>query len=173
MRFLFPILLAALLFPAPALADPVNVAFNAAITAFERAGPRLAASEMGVDVTAYGDALTLGRFTSAYWGGEIGLDVVESRQADRDCARFAAYVRIPPQDGRVGLVICPQFSAEGTDALRRLTILHEMVHVVTGPDECRAMAFAARIEHLAFGSFTPVERYWQANDCAASAFRLP
>jgi hypothetical protein len=73
----------------------------------------------------------------------------------------------------VRLTLCPQFSEEGSRELRRLTVLHEMVHVVAGPDECRAMAFAARIEHLATGSFTPVDRYWQANGCDRSGFGLP
>ena len=59
------------------------------------------------------------------------------------------------------------------DALRTLTILHELVHVVAGPNECRAMAFAARIENLASGHFTDVSRYWQANSCNNSGFRLP
>jgi hypothetical protein len=89
------------------------------------------------------------------------------------CQRFAAYVRLPPEDGKVELVFCPQFVNEGTPALRRLTILHEMVHVVAGPDECRAMAFAAHIENLATGGFTPVDPYWRANNCADSGFNLP
>jgi hypothetical protein len=73
----------------------------------------------------------------------------------------------------VSLVICPQFSAEGSNSLRALTILHEMVHVVAGPNECRAMAFAARIEKLATNRFTDVSRYWQANKCEGSGFSLP
>jgi hypothetical protein len=173
MRLLLPALLAILLFPGPALANPINIAIDDAVAAFERAAPRLAATEMGVDVLAYRDALIRGRFASTHWGGMIDLDVMEQPEANGDCARFAAYVRIPPENSRVSLVVCPQFSSDGADALRRLTILHEMVHVVAGPDECRAMAFAARIEQLAFGNFTPVERYWQANACAGSAFRLP
>lgn len=173
MRLLLPALFALLLLPGPVLANPVNTARDAAVAAFERAAPRLATTEMGVDVLAYRDALIRGRFASTHWGGMIDLDIMEQREASGDCARFAAYVRIPPENGRVRLVICPQFAAEGADALRRLTILHEMVHVVAGPDECQAMAFAARIEQLAFGAFTPVDRYWQANACAGPAFRLP
>ena len=153
--------------------DRVDAAFNAAIAAFERARPALGATAFGVDVESYGDALTLGRFHSAHWGGQVALSLEQQSGNGGSCGRFAAYVRLPPRDGVVSLVICPQFSAEGTDPLRRLTILHEMVHVVAGPDECRAMAFAARVEHFATGSHTPVDRYWQANGCEGSGFRLP
>ena len=71
------------------------------------------------------------------------------------------------------LVLCPQFFSDGADALRVLTVLHEMVHAVAGPDECQAMAFAARVEHAATGQFTPVDAYWQASGCEGSAYRLP
>jgi hypothetical protein len=159
--------------PAPASANPVNTAFNSAIAALEAAAPRLGAQDQGVDLVAYRDALTRGQFSSQHWGGTVTLDLVESADASGSCSRFAAFVRLPPQNGVVQMVICPQFSAEGTAALRRLTVLHEMVHVVAGPDECRAMALAARIELLATGSFTPVDRYWQANGCDRSGFTLP
>jgi hypothetical protein len=159
-------------FTAPAQADAVDRAISAAIAAFEVAQPHLGSVSHGVEVAAYRDALTLGRFTSAYWGSTVTLDIVEPG-AEGACARFAAFVRIPPENGTVTLAICPQFSKEGTDALRRLTILHEIVHVVGGPDECRAMAFAARVEQLATGTHTPVDRYWGDNNCVGSGFSLP
>ena len=162
-----------LLLTVPARADAVTDAVNAAIAAFEAARPQLPPEVAGVDVAAYGSALNRGRFVSQYWGGEIVLDLHESAESGGTCARYVAYVALPPRDGNVKLTFCPQFSAEGTDALRRLTILHEMVHVVAGPDECRAMVFAAHIERLATGSYTPVERYWQSNSCPGSGFSLP
>ena len=175
MRCLVPLLAALVLtLPAgPAQADAISSALNDAIAAFNAARAGLPAELAGVDVAAYGDALTTGRFSSRHWGGEVALDLYESADAGGACARFAAYVRLPPQDGAVRLTLCPQFSAEGTPELRRLTVLHEMVHAVAGPDECRAMAFAARVEQAATGSFTPVDLYWQANSCAGSGFRLP
>ena len=98
--------------PVPeARADAINSAISDAIALFERAAPRLSATHQGVDVTAFRDALTLGRFTSGHWGGEIALDVSEQESTSGSCARFAAFVRIPPQQGRVSLVFCPQFSA--------------------------------------------------------------
>ena len=165
--------LALALLPSAARADAISTALNDAIAAFTAARPELPAELAGVDVAAYGDALATGRFTSTHWGGEVALDLYENADAGGACARFAAYVRLPPQDGTVRLTLCPQFSAEGTRELRRLTVLHEMVHVVAGPDECRAMAFAARIEQAATGGFTPVDRYWQANGCVGSRFILP
>jgi hypothetical protein len=163
-----------LLLSGPVRADPaVEGAFDAAIAAFERALPRLPASLMGVDVAAYRDALTLRRFASAHWGGVVTLEVELRAEAGGSCRRYAAFVRIPPENGRARLVICPEFLTPGTEALRALTILHELVHVVAGPDECRAMAFAARVELLATGRFTPVDGYWRANGCDSSAFRLP
>jgi len=122
---------------------PVERALADAIATFERAAPNLPASAYGVDIGAYGDALRSGQFQSAYWGGAITRDISVASPDDALCTSFAAYVRLPPRDGRVALVLCPQFATPGADALRRLTILHEMVHVVAGPDECRAMSFAA------------------------------
>lgn len=175
MRSLVPLLatLALALPPAPARADAISTAFNDAMAAFTAASPQLSVQLAGVDVVAYGQALSSGRFASGHWGEEIVLDLHESADNGGSCARYAAYVHLPPRDGAVRLTLCPQFSEEGTRELRRLTVLHEMVHVVAGPDECRAMAFAARIEQLATGSFTPVDRYWQANGCDSSGFSLP
>jgi len=173
MRFRLALIFLCLFSLAPARADSVGTAFNAAIDQFERAWPKLPAESFGVDVAAYRDALTLRRFSSPHWGGSIRLGVETGAEAESSCARFAAFVRLPPSDGAVTLVLCPQFSSPGADALRRLTVLHELVHVVAGADECRAMAFAARIEFLATGSFTDVTRYWQANGCEGSGFGLP
>jgi hypothetical protein len=167
------ILFAALLATSPAHADPVNDALNAAATAFAQARPALGATAFGVDVAAYGDALTLGRSSSAHWGQPLTLEVVQRAAPEGSCSRYAAFVRLPPENGTVSLVICPQFTEEGSDPLRRLTVLHEMVHVVAGPDECRAMAFAAQVEHLATGAHTPVDAYWQANGCESSGLSLP
>lgn len=166
---------AALLCVAPALAGQaiVDRAMAEAVDMFERARPQLAGAAFGVDIDAYRDALSLGQFQSSHWGGAVSLAVVLRAKAEGSCSRYAAFVRIPPENGQVTLVACPEFVAQGSDALRRLTILHEMVHVVAGPDECRAMAFAARVEHLAGGRHTPVDAYWQANGCAASGFSLP
>jgi len=167
------LLIAALVSVTSARADTVSAAFNDAIAAFAAARDHLPPEIFGVDVAAYGEALSTGRFSSRHWGGGIALELEESQDATGSCARFAAYVELPPRDGVVRLTLCPQFSEEGTRELRRLTVLHEMVHVVAGPDECRAMAFAARIEQLAIGRFTPVDRYWQANGCGRAGFRLP
>ena len=156
----------------PALADPIAVAFDRAIAQFEAAYPHLPQDVFGVDVEGFRDALTLRRFASRHWGGSKHV-AVQQGLGGADCGRFAAYVVLPPDGETIPLVICPRFGTEGTDALRGLTILHEMVHVVAGPDECRAMAFAARVEKLATGQFTPVDAYWQANGCAGTGFRLP
>lgn len=160
----------------PAMADDgalLEQALTRATASFEAALPRLGAIEFGVDIGAYRDALTLGRFDSALWGGTISVDTVIRDAASGSCRRFAAFVRIPPENGVASLVLCPQFFTPGADALRELTILHEMVHVVAGRDECQAMAFAAQVEMAAKGNFTPVEAYWQASGCAGSEFDLP
>ena len=170
------VLLIALLGAGPALAQEramIDRAFDTAIATFEAALPHLGATEMGVDTAAYRDALTLQRFGSAHWGGTVEVDLAIRETQTGSCARYAAFVRIPPENGMVRLVLCPQFFSPGADALRALTLLHEMVHVVAGSDECRAMAFAARVEQAATGRFTPVAAYWQASRCAASAFSLP
>jgi hypothetical protein len=171
---LTPIL--ALLAAGPALAQEqamLDRALDAAIATLETALPRLAAAEMGVDVAAYRDALSLQRFASAHWGGTITVDLDIRETRTGSCGRFAAFVRIPPENGAVRLVLCPQFFAPDADGLRELTMLHEMVHAVAGPDECQAMAFAARVQQAAKGHFTPVDAYWRASGCAGSGFSLP
>lgn len=151
-------------------------ALDDAIDTFEAALPALSATESGVDVAAYRDALTLQLFQSDHWGGKVTVDLSIRETTEGSCTRFAAFVRIPPENGAVRMVLCPQFFTPGADALRALralTVLHEMVHAVAGPDECRAMAFAARVEMAARGSFTPVDAYWQASNCPASRYSLP
>lgn len=164
------------LFNSPALAQQqamLDQALDHAVATFETALPHLASSEAGVDVAAYRDALSLQRFVSAHWGGTVMVDLVTRETRTGSCSRFAAFVRIPPENGVVRLVLCPQFFSSNAGALRELTMLHEMVHVVAGPDECRAMAFAARVEQAAKGRFTPVDTYWQASGCAGSGYSLP
>src|SRR5690606_40209646 len=126
-----------------------------------------------LDLGEYEAALTRQRFHSSHWGADITVKFVTRDQATGSCGRYAAFVRLPPENGVISLVFCPQFFQSGTDDLRRLTILHELVHVVAGPDECRAMAFAAAVEQAAHGHFTPVTAYWKASNCAGSDYRLP
>jgi hypothetical protein len=170
---LFALLMMLLTSPAVSAQDAADRAFADATDAFETALPRIGSDLFGVNVSDYRDALTLRRFSSSHWGGTVKLAVTSPSSANGACGRFAAYVTIPPQNGVATLALCPQFYRDGSDSLRRLTVLHEMVHVVAGPDECRAMAFAARIEVLATGRHTPVDRYWNANGCAGSAYSLP
>ena len=171
-----PVAIILTLLATPAMAEDrviLDRALDAALATFEQALPRLAATELGVDIAAYRDALTLHRFQSGYWGGTVTVDLLIRETRDGSCGRFAAFVRIPPENGAVRLVLCPQFFSDGADALRELTVLHEMVHVVAGPDECQAMALAARIQQAAHGSFTPVDAYWQTSGCARSGYSLP
>lgn len=148
-------------------------AFDNALDTFERALPRLGATAMGVPVADYRDALSLMRFNSSHWGGTVTVTTALRGDKSGSCTRFAAFVRIPPENGTVPLVLCPQFFSEGADTLRELTLLHEMVHVVAGPNECQAMAFAAMVQQASAGDFTPVDAYWQAHGCAGSDFSLP
>jgi hypothetical protein len=170
---LFGFLLACLSVPAMAQQRLLDSAIDTAIASFETAWPRLEAEMFGVDTAAYRDALTLQRFQSAHWGGTVSVELAISGDDTGSCARFAAYTRIPPEGGTVRMVLCPQFFTPGADDLRALTILHEMVHVVAGADECQAMAFAARVQQAASGTFTPVDAYWKANGCPGTAFELP
>ena len=139
----------------------------------ERAMPSLDAAAYGVDGAAYQAALRQQPFASAVWGGDIQVALQIRSAPTGSCSRYAAFVRMPPEAGLLPLVLCPQFFTPGADALRVLTILHEMVHVVAGRDECQAMAFAAQVEQLATGAHTPVDAYWAASQCGASAYRLP
>ncbi|HUH76336.1 MAG TPA: hypothetical protein VLZ53_03130 [Devosia sp.] len=164
------------LFVTPALAHQqamLDKAVAAAAASFARALPQLEPSEFGVETSAYGDALGLGMFHSPHWGKSLVPHLVIRQAASGSCDRYAAFVRMPPEDGAISLVLCPQFFTPGAERLRELTILHEMVHVVAGPDECRAMAYAARIELLAHQQHTPVDAYWHSSNCQNGAFRLP
>jgi hypothetical protein len=148
-------------------------ALASALESFEQALPALGGKMFGVDVSAYRDALSLQRFSSKRWGGTVEVLVQVQGNEGGQCARFAAFTRVPPKNGVVPLVLCPRFFTPGADELRRLTILHEMVHVVAGTDECQAMAFAALVEQRAIGRWTPVDAYWRASGCGRSGFRLP
>lgn len=160
----------------PAQAQQNNVieqALQAAARTFARALPRLDAVTMGVPTLDYHDALTQRRFASSLWDRVLDVDVVVKDNGRALCAGFAAYVTPAIEQGAVTLTICPQFFSPGADALRETTILHEMVHVVAGPDECRAMAFTASVQVLAEGAYQSVREYWDKNRCDASGYRLP
>jgi hypothetical protein len=167
-------MLAAGLLVAPAAAQDLSLvqqAIGDAAGTFVGAG--LGGTLLGIDLGEYRDALVQQRFASSHWGGTVAVAIDTPAAAEGSCARFAAYVVTPPQDGAVRLVLCPEFFLEGAGALRELTILHEMVHVVAGPGECRALAFAAAVQQAAHGRHTPVDAYWTANGCAGSEFALP
>ncbi|HEV7291157.1 MAG TPA: hypothetical protein VGN79_02470 [Devosia sp.] len=154
--------------------DPalLNNAVARAAQSLDKAAPQLGATPFGVDLATYRQVLLGRRFTSPQWG-EVTLAMLIEQQVSGSCGRFAAYVRTPPENGTIFLVLCPKFFTEGADRLRELTILHELVHVVAGPDECRAMAFAAHVEQFSAGAYTPVGAYWATNGCASSQFSLP
>jgi hypothetical protein len=173
MRFCLVLLIYVIFALSLARADTAEAAFDRAIAQFETARRDLPAELFGIDVSAYRAALTFREFRSSYWGGTVRLNLENGSEASGSCARFAAFVRLPPSEGQISLVLCPQFWTDGADALRTLTILHELVHVVAGPNECRAMAFAAEVEQAATGRFTDVGSYWRANSCEGSGFSLP
>jgi hypothetical protein len=151
----------------------LNEAMASALVRLESALPALGAEAFDVDVAAYRDALSLQQFSSGRWGGTVRVSIQTQKDEAGQCARYAAFTRVPPQDGVVPLVLCPRFWTEGADGLRTLTLLHEMVHVVAGTDECQAMAFAARVEQAATGQWTHVDAYWRASGCAGSRYSLP
>ena len=161
MRHLLSLILLA--FAATAAAGEPWPAVNRAVALFEAARPGLPSTLHGVDREQYRAALTQGQ----------GVNLVTGSDPANRCERFAAYALLPAQNGVVRLVFCPRFFSDGSDELRALTVLHEMVHVVAGPDECRAMAFAAAVEQRANGRYTPVDAYWRANGCEGSGFTLP
>ncbi|MBU1304829.1 MAG: hypothetical protein KKF33_04825 [Alphaproteobacteria bacterium] len=140
---------------------------------FAKAAPDLDGNRFGVDLAAYGEAMALAPISNSVWNEAVVVKPAIRATASGSCQRYAAFVILPPEEGVVSLVLCPQFFSPGADGLRRLTILHEMVHAVAGRDECQAMALAAAVEQAASGRFTPVDAYWRANDCASSRFRLP
>ena len=153
--------------------DLIDDALQSAARTFERAAGQLDAVSMGISKADYGDALTKGRFASSQWDATLDVRVARNDSERGLCAGFAAYVTPAIEQGAVVLTICPQFFSPGADALRETTVLHEMVHVVAGPDECRAMAYTAQIQVLASGAFQPVHDYWNKNNCDASRYRLP
>lgn len=154
-----------------ARADVLGEALTRAMAQFAAAAPHLGRNELGVNRDAYAAALTSGQFTKE--GASVSLYYEEDSDPAGHCGRFAAYTMLPPRDGVIRLVFCPRFFTPGADELRTLTILHELVHAVTDANECRAMAYAARIEKASTGRFTPVDAYWQNNGCAGSGFSLP
>ncbi|UXN73289.1 M35 family metallopeptidase [Devosia sp. A8/3-2] len=154
-------------------ADLLDRAIADAIGTFELALPQLGATMMGVDTSAYGDALKARRFHSARTGSAQDVIFVIEDSAKGSCAKFAAYVAGVANSEAAHMFLCPQFFMPGADLLRETTILHEMVHVVTGTDECQAMAYTAQVQMLARGSYVPVAMYWKENGCAGSRYALP
>lgn len=162
----------ALVSPAMAQRDVLDRALaDAAATAREASG-RLAPTEFGVDTAAYLQALEQRLFTRPD-GQAVPVRFVIEESAAGSCEKFAAYVVPVANDPSKYVFICPQFFTPGADRLRETTLLHELVHVVAGRDECQAMAFTARLQFLASGSFQPVAQYWAASKCANSRYRLP
>lgn len=164
------------LLAAPVQAQPddlIDAALRSAARTFDRAAGQLDAVSMGVSRADYSDALTRRRFGSTLWGATLDVRVARNDSEGGLCAGFAAYVTPAIEQGAVVLTICPRFLLPGADGLRETTVLHEMVHVVAGPDECRAMAYTAQIQVLATGTFQPVREYWARNNCQASRYRLP
>ena len=82
----------------------LDVAIDRAVDTFEKALPKLSATEFGVDVAAYRDALTLQQFCSSYWGGTVDVALERRAEASGSCGRFAAFVRVPPENGTVRLI---------------------------------------------------------------------
>ncbi|HTN60421.1 MAG TPA: hypothetical protein VL147_02560 [Devosia sp.] len=153
--------------------DLIEAALRAATRSFTRALPQLDAVSMGVRSAEYGAALRQRQFRSSLSGSMLDVRVEIAGSERGLCAGYAAYVTPAIAQNAMILTICPRFFSPGADGLRETTILHEMVHVVAGPDECRAMAYTAQIQLLSSGGFTPVDAYWARNNCAASAYRLP
>jgi hypothetical protein len=153
--------------------DRLDAAIAAASKTFDRARPALGPMAAGVDTAAYRAALSKRRFYSTRFHAELALRYVTMRDGAGRCPQFAAYVVPAPDNGVVTIHLCPEFFRSGADGLRETTILHELVHVVAGPDECQAMAFTAQVQLLATGTFQPVDRYWASNGCDRSAYRLP
>ena len=164
------------LWSAPAQAQQQRMLDNAlagATRTFEQAMGKLGTATEGVDTAAYRDALKRHRFYSSQWDMELEVDFLIKSAEDRRCDSFAAYVIPAIESGAVNVVLCPKFFSSGADALRETTILHEMVHVVAGTDECRAMAYTAQLQFIATGRFQSVAQYWDKNRCGRSAFSLP
>ena len=151
----------------------LDQALAGAAQSFASAQGRLGSNSMGIDTDTYSDAIGQLRFRPPGGKAEVAVLFKEQDGADARCARFAAYVIPAPQDGTATIHLCPQFFRSGTDALRQTTILHEMVHVVAGPDECLAMAYTAQVQVLATGSFQPVTGYWSQSGCETSSYKLP
>lgn len=173
-RLLCALFLVVLALPAQAQQNALlDKAIAAATRTFERARPQMGAITMGVDNAAYADALKARRFHSARTGNARDVIYVIEESSKGSCAKFAAYVAPVANSEAAHLFICPQFFTPGADLLRETTILHEMVHVVAGTDECQAMAYTAQIQLLATGSYVPVAKYWKENGCSGSRYRLP
>lgn len=145
----------------------LDAALRSARDILADATPQLAASTMGVDAAAYSAALIDKRAPNGR------LQFVIQERGNGSCSKFAAYVGRVEGSNDTFLFLCPQFFSPGADRLRVTTLLHEVVHVVAGPDECRAMAYTAHLEMLAEKRFQPVDAYWRSNDCAASRYGLP
>ena len=150
---------ALLLLVSPAFAQNnamLDQALKSARQTFAQAAPDMGAVSLGVDNSLYADALLRNRFQSPSGQVDVGF-VIEDRNGG-ECARFAAYVAPVADKSASYIFLCPKFFSPGADVLRETTILHELVHIVAGPDECRAMAYTAKLQSRATGAYQPVGR---------------
>jgi hypothetical protein len=173
-RLLCALFLAMLALPAQAQQNALlDKAIAGATRTFERALPQMGAITMGVDNSAYADALKARRFSLRPHRQCTRRHLRDRGQQQRLMRQIRRLCRPVANSDAAHLFVCPQFFTPGADLLRETTILHEMVHVVNGTDECQAMAYTAHVQMLATGSYVPVAKYWKENGCAGSRYRLP
>lgn len=158
--------------PAVAQQDVLDRALADASATAHKASAQLGRTEFGVDTAAYLRAVQQRVFVQPD-GQIVPIHFVIEGKASGSCQKFAAYVVPVANDPGKYVFICPQFFTPGADRLRETTLLHELVHVVAGRDECQAMALTARVQYLASGSFQSVAKYWADSQCEASRYRLP
>lgn len=131
--------------------------------------------EWNIDPEIYRSALNQGEFYAPYWSKSVKVKYVIGTNDTPLCDTSKAYVEHEELNSRElvsTLVVCPGFFTYPHMQYQAETILHELVHVVTGPDECRAFAYAYTIIYFALSEATLNERLWSHYNCDSSTYNI-
>lgn len=127
-----------------------------------------------IDPALYSQALNDNSFYAPHWDQIVKIDYIIETESTGTCAGAYAYVRhqeTGPNQLSASIHICPYFF-EASSYVKLETILHEMVHALTGVGECRAMAYTFALTQFGMGIAYLDEAVWAKNNCETSDYNI-
>lgn len=127
-----------------------------------------------IDPELYSAALNERSFYAPHWGLKVNVDYIIETERAGTCNGSYAYVShtdTVPGEMSATVHICPYFF-EADPYVKLETVLHELVHVVTGVGECRAMAYTFALTQFGTGFASLDEAYWARHNCETSEYNI-